>query len=119
MAATISSEQLPPVESNWKEADSMQIRDLLSVAFHNSVSQMKCICSHGKPISFQCDRPGCNSFPQRLEDGEEGGGRSFFRIRHIEHPGGAGFAFIPTAGTSFLLFDPGRLVQLLPQGIDG
>lgn len=97
----------------------MQIRDLLSVAFHNSVSQMKCICSHGKPISFQCDRPGRNSFPQRLEDGEEGGGRSFFRIRHIEHPGGAGFAFIPTAGTSFLLCDPGRLVQLLPQGIDG
>lgn len=97
----------------------MEAGDLLSAALDRSIVQQKGVVPHDKSVVVVGDRPGCNSFPQRLEDGEEGGGRSFFRVRHVEHPGGAGFAFVPAVGTILLLFDPGRLGQLLSLGFDG
>ena len=97
----------------------MEAGDLLSAALDRSIVQQKGVDPHDKSVVVVGDRPGRNSFPQRLEDGEEGDGRSFFRVRHVEHPGGAGFAFVPAAGTILLLFDPGRLGQLLSLGFDG
>ena len=84
----------------------MEAGDILSAALDRSIVQQIGVVPHDKSVVVVGDRPGRNSFPQRLEDGEEGDGRSLCRVRHVEHPGGAVLASVPAAGTATIKAGP-------------